>query len=85
MFILIYLYNLALFRFLFIDGSLFFQKMFQYDHLVDINKLYTNNIVTIANTYGIEAAQRSIIREIKAVQSAYDIKVIFLCLSNYDV
>ncbi|KAK7076458.1 hypothetical protein SK128_026044, partial [Halocaridina rubra] len=56
-------------------------KMFAYEHLLDINKLYTNSIQKIAETYGIEAAQRAIIREIRAVQSAYDINVNFRHLS----
>ncbi|XP_068205698.1 DNA-directed RNA polymerase I subunit RPA1 [Palaemon carinicauda] len=56
-------------------------KMFAYEHLLDVNKLYTNNIHEVAQMYGIEAAQRSIIREIRAVQSAYDIKVDFRHLS----
>lgn len=49
--------------------------MFEYEHLLDVNRLYTNNIHQVAQMYGIEAAQRSIIRELRAVQSAYDIKV----------
>lgn len=49
--------------------------MFEYEHLLDVNRLYTNNIHQVAEMYGIEAAQRSIIRELRAVQSAYDIKV----------
>lgn len=52
-------------------------KMFEYEHLLDVNRLYTNNIHQVAEMYGIEAAQRSIIRELRAVQSAYDIKVDF--------
>ncbi|XP_045123262.1 DNA-directed RNA polymerase I subunit RPA1-like isoform X2 [Portunus trituberculatus] len=52
-------------------------KMFEFEHLLDVNHLYTNNIHQVAQMYGIEAAQRSIIRELRAVQSAYDIKVDF--------
>ena len=51
------------------------QKMFEFEHLLDVNHLYTNNIHQVAQMYGIEAAQRSVIRELRAVQSAYDIKV----------
>lgn len=58
--------------------------MFEYEHLLDVNRLYTNNIHQVAEMYGIEAAQRSIIRELRAVQSAYDIKVcdtwVFACM-----
>lgn len=56
-------------------------KMFAYEHLLNVNKLYTNNIHHVAEMYGIEAAQRSIIREIRAVLSAYDIKINFRHLS----
>ncbi|KAG7161070.1 DNA-directed RNA polymerase I subunit RPA1-like [Homarus americanus] len=52
-------------------------KMFQYEHMLNVNCLYTNNIHQVAEIYGIEAAQRSIIRELRAVQSVYDIKVDF--------
>ncbi|XP_063869177.1 DNA-directed RNA polymerase I subunit RPA1-like [Scylla paramamosain] len=52
-------------------------KMFEFEHLLDVNHLYTNNIHQVAQMYGIEAAQRSVIRELRAVQSAYDIKVDF--------
>ncbi|XP_076069072.1 RNA polymerase I subunit RpI1 [Oratosquilla oratoria] len=57
------------------------QKMFEYEHILDINRLYTNDIHMVAHMYGIEAAQRSIIREIQSVHSAYDIKVDFRHLS----
>lgn len=56
-------------------------KIIEFEHLLDVNRLYTNNIHQVAEMYGIEAAQRSIIREIRAVQSAYDIKVDFRHLS----
>lgn len=52
-------------------------KMFEFEHLLDVNRLYTNNIHHVAEMYGIEAAQRSIIKELRAVQSAYDIQVNF--------
>ena len=56
-------------------------KIYAHENLLDINRLYTNNIHQVAEKYGIEAAQRSVIREIRAVQSAYDIKVDFRHLS----
>ncbi|CAL4060940.1 unnamed protein product [Meganyctiphanes norvegica] len=56
-------------------------KIFELNHYFDVNKLYTNNIHGVAKMYGIEAAQRAIIREILEVQSAYDIKVDFRHLS----
>ncbi|XP_069956974.1 DNA-directed RNA polymerase I subunit RPA1 [Cherax quadricarinatus] len=56
-------------------------KMCEWEHMLDVNRLYTNNIHQVAERYGIEAAQRSVIRELRAVQSAYDIKVDFRHLS----
>lgn len=50
-------------------------KLVEWSHMLDINKLYTNDVQLVARTLGIEAAQRSIIREIRAVQSAYNIEV----------
>ena len=61
--------------------SIFFQKMFEYANLLDINRIYTNNIFEMLHTYGVEAAQRAIIKEIRSVQSAYGIKVDFRHLS----
>ena len=58
-----------------------FHKVYELEHLLDVNKVYTNNIAVVAKMLGIEAAQKSIIREIRAVQSAYDIKVDFRHLS----
>ncbi|KAG0711590.1 DNA-directed RNA polymerase I subunit RPA1 [Chionoecetes opilio] len=52
-------------------------KLFEFEHLLDVNRLYTNSIHKVAEMYGIEAAQRSVIKELRAVQSAYDIKVDF--------
>lgn len=50
-------------------------QMFRYSHLLDINKLYSNDIHAIANTYGIEAASKVIIKEIQNVFNVYGIKV----------
>ena len=36
--------------------------MYKYDQILDLKKLYTNNIHAIANTYGIEAATRAIVK-----------------------
>jgi len=40
----------------------FFQEMFKYDKLLDLNRLYSNDIHRIADIYGIEAARRVIIK-----------------------
>lgn len=50
-------------------------RLVEWANLLDINRLYTNDIQLVARTFGIEAAQRSIIREIRAVQNAYNIQV----------
>ena len=40
----------------------FFQEMFKYDNLLDLNRLYSNDIHGIADIYGIEAARRVIVK-----------------------
>ncbi|XP_075978329.1 RNA polymerase I subunit RpI1 [Anticarsia gemmatalis] len=50
-------------------------QMFKYDHILDLNKLYSNDIHAIANTYGIEAANKVIIKEIQNVFNVYGIEV----------
>lgn len=51
------------------------QKLVEWANFLDINRLYTNDLQLVVRTFGIEAAQRSIIKEIRAVQSAYNITV----------
>jgi len=36
--------------------------MFKYDKLLDLNRLYSNDIHRIADIYGIEAARRVIVK-----------------------
>ncbi|KYQ51825.1 DNA-directed RNA polymerase I subunit RPA1 [Trachymyrmex zeteki] len=50
-------------------------EMFKYDNILDLNKLYSNDIYNISQTYGIEAANRVIVREIKDVFKMYGITV----------
>ncbi|XP_059057575.1 DNA-directed RNA polymerase I subunit RPA1 [Achroia grisella] len=50
-------------------------QMFKYNDLLDLNKLYSNDIHAIANTYGIEAANKVIIKEIQNVFNVYGITV----------
>ncbi|XP_013195797.1 DNA-directed RNA polymerase I subunit RPA1 [Amyelois transitella] len=50
-------------------------QMFKYNDLLDLNKLYSNDIHAIANTYGIEAANKVIIKEIQNVFNVYGIAV----------
>lgn len=50
-------------------------QMFKYNYLLDVNKLYSNDIHAIAHTYGIEAANKVIIKEIQNVFNVYGITV----------
>ena len=38
------------------------QEMYKYDKILDLNRLYTNDIHAMANMYGIEAACQVIIK-----------------------
>lgn len=49
--------------------------MFKYDNILNLNKLYCNDIYNISQTYGIEAANRVIIREVRDVFKMYGITV----------
>lgn len=49
--------------------------MFKYDRLLNLNKLYSNDIYGIVQTYGIEAANRVIVKEIRDVFKMYGITV----------
>ncbi|XP_055383331.1 DNA-directed RNA polymerase I subunit RPA1, partial [Condylostylus longicornis] len=50
-------------------------EMFKYNQILDLNRLYSNDIHAIANTYGIEAATRVIVKEIQNVFKVYGITV----------
>lgn len=49
--------------------------MLQYDKILDLNKLYTNDIHAVANIYGIEAAARVVVKEVQNVFKVYGITV----------
>jgi len=49
--------------------------MFQHESVLDLNKLYCNNIHEMARYYGIEAAAKAIVREICTVFKPYGIDV----------
>lgn len=51
------------------------QEMFKYHKVLDINRLYSNDIHGIAKTYGIEAAARVIVQEVQNVFKVYGIAV----------
>ncbi|KAJ8971179.1 hypothetical protein NQ314_000841, partial [Rhamnusium bicolor] len=52
-----------------------FAEMFKYHNLLDLEKLYCNDIHKVAETYGIEAASKIIVKEVKDVFNVYGIKV----------
>ena len=49
--------------------------MFKYDEILDLHRLYSNDIYAISQTYGIEAANRIIVKEVKDVFKMYGITV----------
>ncbi|XP_030650182.1 DNA-directed RNA polymerase I subunit RPA1 [Chanos chanos] len=51
------------------------QEMFKHSDILDLNRLYSNEIHAMANTYGIEVALRVIEKEIKDVFAVYGIEV----------
>lgn len=50
-------------------------ELFKYAEILDLRRLYSNDIHAMANTYGIEAALRVIEKEIKDVFAVYGIAV----------
>ncbi|KAM4586026.1 LOW QUALITY PROTEIN: DNA-directed RNA polymerase I subunit RPA1 [Fundulus diaphanus] len=50
-------------------------EIFKYSDILEINKLYSNEVHAMANTYGIEVALRVIEKEIKDVFAVYGIAV----------
>ena len=51
------------------------RELWKYHEKLDMNRLYSNDIMLIANTYGIEAATRSISRELSSVFKMYGISI----------
>ncbi|XP_068596137.1 DNA-directed RNA polymerase I subunit RPA1 [Brachionichthys hirsutus] len=51
------------------------QEMFKHSDILDINRLYCNEVHAMANTYGIEVALKVIEKEIKDVFAVYGIEV----------
>lgn len=52
---------------MFLLGSNSIGEFFKYDRLLNLNKLYSNDIQAIALTYGIETANRVLIKEVQDV------------------
>jgi len=55
--------------------------MYKHDNILDLNRLYTNDIHNIFKTYGIEAAYRGIVNEIRTIFKIYNINVDYRHLS----
>ena len=53
-------------------------EMFQYNKILNLNRLYTNDIHAVAHTYGIEAATRVIVKVNNEINSLYFLKHFFL-------
>lgn len=51
----------------FFIGSYGIWELFKHNRLLDLNKLYSNDVHAVAQTYGIEAANKVIVREIQDV------------------
>jgi hypothetical protein len=68
-------------RTLLTEGSNF-QSMWEHAHqLVDLNYIRSNDIASILNNYGVEAARASIIREVSDVFGVYAITINYRHLS----
>ncbi|KAI4454954.1 dna-directed rna polymerase [Holotrichia oblita] len=50
-------------------------EMFKYNELLDLNRLYSNDIHKVAENYGIEAAAKVIVKEVQDVFKVYGITV----------
>ena len=51
------------------------KELWKYNDKLDLNRLYTNDIVLLCNTYGIEAAYKAISKEITSVFKMYGIAI----------
>lgn len=57
------------------EGSRGVAELFRFSGILDLNSLYCNDIQMMLNTYGIEAANRVIIKEVKNV---FKVCIIFI-------
>jgi len=58
-----------------------FMSLVNFNQILDLNRVYSNDIHAIANIYGIEAARKAIILEIANVFAVYGIQVDYRHLS----
>lgn len=52
-----------------------FQATFRFDKLIDLNRMYSNDVHKVIETYGIEAGVRVIVKELNDVFAVYGITV----------
>lgn len=63
------------------EGSRGVVELFRFANILDLNSLYCNDIQMMLNTYGIEAANRVIIKEVKNV---FKVCIVFINIKiNY--
>ncbi|KAL6522438.1 hypothetical protein OROMI_031710 [Orobanche minor] len=58
-----------------------FKSFWEMQDDLDLSRLYSNNIHAMLNTYGVEAARATLIREVKHVFDIYGVKIDFRHLS----
>lgn len=58
-----------------------FDAFYQYAHIVDVNRIETNDIWAVKKKYGIEASRANIVKEIRTVFGMYGIEVNYRHLS----
>lgn len=63
------------------EGSRGVAELFRFANILDLNSLYCNDIQMMLNTYGIEAANRVIVKEVKNV---FKVCIVFIIMKiNY--
>ncbi|PHU05808.1 hypothetical protein BC332_26630, partial [Capsicum chinense] len=58
-----------------------FRTFWEMQDDLDVSRIYTNNIRAMLNTYGVEAARASLIREVKTVFGIYGVEIDYRHLS----
>ncbi|KAL1555302.1 DNA-directed RNA polymerase [Salvia divinorum] len=58
-----------------------FKSLWEMHADLDLNRLYSNNVHAMLNTYGVEAARETLIREVKQVFDIYGVKIDYRHLS----
>ncbi|XP_041998254.1 DNA-directed RNA polymerase I subunit 1-like [Salvia splendens] len=58
-----------------------FKSLWEMHADLDVNRLYSNNVHAVLNTYGVEASRETLIREVKQVFDIYGVKIDYRHLS----